>query len=109
MDVVIKAYTGMTCIVLLAFLGVGILLASIDAKNADSFAADCVTKIENSNYSNSVIEACKIDAVGLGYELTVNTYDDSMGNQVGDLSLKYTYSLPIFNILDERFVVAYMR
>ena len=109
MESVIKAYMGLFFILMLAALGVGILSASIDARNADSFAANCVTKIENSNYALPVIEACRQDALSNGYGFEIETFDSAGVVTTGLLTVDYEFSVPMLKLLDRRTVTAFMR
>lgn len=111
MDSIIKGFLGSMFIVILAFLGYGLMSASLQARNADAFAADCVKKIENSNYSMQVIEACKEDAAHLGYALTVDAYGAAGSSRCayGSLHLTYQYAVPLLNIQEERDIRSDMR
>lgn len=111
METVVKAFTGLFFSLVIVYLGVGIISASIDARNADSFAADCITRIENSNYASEVVEACKQDAKILGYELEIATFQagNSGKTAYGILDLKYRYAIPIIGMNKEQSICADIR
>lgn len=97
MDSVIKGFLGIFLILVMALTGYGLLSASVDAKNADSFAADCVKKIEASDFAEGVIAACRQDALAHGYQLTVDVVRGA-GRQRASyamLTLEYKYELPL--------------
>lgn len=100
MEVIIKAFCGIFFVICLAVLGVGLVKASVDARNANAFAGECRSKIENSNYAESVVEACREDAAGLGYTLDVRLYRPRGGERIvgGSYTLGYQYQIPILGI-----------
>lgn len=111
METVIKAFTGVFFSLLIVYLGVGIISSSVDARNADSFMADCVSKIENSNYAQEVIDACKEDAGEQQYELIVDTCvpEGSQKAVYGTATLKYEYTIPIIGMNAEHTINADLR
>lgn len=100
MESIVKGFLGTMFMVIIVFLGYGMISASMQARYADAFAADCVKKIENSNYSEQVIGACVADADRLGYILAVDTYgvDGSSRDGYGSLTLTYPYEIPFLKI-----------
>ena len=111
MEIVVKAFTGIFFLTALTFLGIGIISASMDGRNADSFAADCVTKIENSNYASSVIDECKKDAARRRYQLDVTVYpkQGDISDKYGALMLEYYYQIPILGIDDMHYIYSDLR
>lgn len=111
METIVKAFTGLFFSLLIVYLGVGLISASVEARNADSFAADCVAKIENSNYASEVIKACKEDAKALGYELKIETFqtEGSKKQAYGILDLTYRYAIPIIGLNKEQYICADIR
>ena len=108
METVVKSFIGIFFTLLLVAIGVGVISSSICSRNADSFTADCISKILSSNYSSSVIDGCKQDAADENYELTVDLYSPEGGNTVryGQATLKYTYSIGILNISQDHYIKA---
>ncbi len=110
MENVIKVYMGMFFILAMVALGISLLSMSIEARAADSFAADCVCKIENSNYAAPVIEACREDALNKGYDLSVETFSaGGMTPTYGNLSLEYDFTVPMLGVKTRRNITSFMR
>ena len=100
METVIKTYMGFFFMIALLFLGAGITSASLDSRNANAFANNYATRIEQANYSASVIEEIKTEAEKTGYKVSVDvrTSDNNTYSHYGLLTLRYTYRIPIIGI-----------
>ncbi|MDD6551013.1 MAG: hypothetical protein PUF16_04465 [Lachnospiraceae bacterium] len=62
METIFKSFAGLFFFILLTGVGVSLIASSIQAANADRALLGYVEKIENSNYSDEVIKACRDDA-----------------------------------------------
>ena len=93
METIIKSFVGMFFALLLLLL----IAASVNARNAGAFAADCASRIENSDFAGSVIEECRRDATDRGYELTVEVSEKAGQPEVkyGSLQLEYPFRIPV--------------
>lgn len=100
METVIKAYMGFFFMVAMLFLGAGILAASLESRNANAYANNYATRIENANYSKDVIDECVAEAKALNYALTIDvkTSTNNAYSHYGLLTLRYQYSIPIVGI-----------
>ena len=95
MDSVVKAFLGVFFLLTMMFLGVGLIGAAIDAGKAENFA----TRISNSNFSESVIQACKEDAAAEGYQCQVELVrpSDRQRPTYGTLTLTYPFRIPLLS------------
>ncbi len=112
MGQIAKTYIAIFLMVLFAGIGAGIIVASLNASNAEKYNADCVTAIEQSNFSDSVIDACKTKAAQDGYTLDVTKMDtDKDGyTDLAECILHYKYTIPFLNSSGvEHFARAYAR
>lgn len=111
MDVIMKTFLGVFFSLVIVFLGFNVNAAAVRAHAADSFAADCVTKIENAHYAPEVIAACKQDAANNGFDLKIDTYGPMGSNQVtyGFLQLGYEYAIPMLHSSKKHYVYADIR
>lgn len=100
MGEIIKAYMGLFFFLLELTLGVSVTVMGVEEQAAQNFHADVIEEIEASNFSPSVIQACKMQAQNSGYELEVNSIvTDSDNNiQMADVTLKYHHTMNIFEI-----------
>ncbi len=102
MDVVVKAFMGVFFSMILVFLGVGIISASMEGRNANTFASECTTRISNSGFSQAVIEVCKRDAKRNGYELQVWTRQENTAMMpTGEILLTYHNQIPLLGLEQE--------
>lgn len=97
MENIIKAFISVFFTLILVCTGFSIITAVNNGRNADSFLADSVARIENSNYAPSVIAACQNDAANHTPEYTL---DVSVAECENDATKKYgsatlTYELKI--------------
>lgn len=102
MENIFKTYLGIFLIFTGIFVSAGIISASISASNAVSFHADVIKEIEDCNFAQSVIDACKESAKSAGYELTVQPIKDANGRTVmAEVILDYEYNLPFLNLFTD--------
>jgi hypothetical protein len=111
MDSVIKGFLGLFLILVMALLGFSVLSASIDARNADSFVADCVEKMEASNLASGVVQACVEDAADSGYRMTVDVVQAPGTNRAayGMVTLEYEYQIPLLGTSQTHSICADVR
>lgn len=102
METVFKSFAGVFFLLLLTALGVSLIASSIQANNADRALLAYVERIENSNYSEEVIDACKADATaqfGNGRDdmLTVVTGTQNGKKHIsyGRATLNYSFRIPV--------------
>lgn len=100
METIVKSFVGLFFSMVLLILGIGMIAASVNARNATSFAADCTARIENSDFSESVIETCRREAEERGYKLTVEimAQEAKPENKFGSLSLEYPFRIPLIGV-----------
>ncbi len=100
MESIFKSYMGLMLMVLLMCIGLGIIGVSIDARNADDFANDCVMRIQASNYNSAVVADCIAKANSMNYELNVDitSIDEGYKSAQGQIELKYRVKIPILGI-----------
>jgi len=100
METVLKTYMGFFFMMAMLFLGSGILSASLQSRNANAYANNYATRIENANYASSIIDECVDEAHELGYGLSVDvrTSTNNTYSHYGLLTLRYKYSIPIIGI-----------
>ena len=111
MGQIVKTYLGIFLMMLLTMLGIGMITAEVQIAKARNYKTDVVIELENSNYNQTVVEACRKQAENLGYTLDITLYDDFGGiyqademNQVGlrqiamaEVLLKYQYKMGPFH------------
>lgn len=98
-----KQVPGIFLSLFLIMLGVvvttGIIRANMVALRATEFHSDVISEIENSNFADSVIEACKTQAAEAGYELVVEKYVDEKGiTNMAEVVLCYDYKIPFLSV-----------
>lgn len=123
MSQILKAFLGMFFIMVLLFLGMGIVSAQMEVSDALDYKSDIVAELENSNYSPQVINACIRQAIANGYSIEVKTFvpgqsaktytqpnaSDTTGVVMAEIKLTYSYSIGILNMVTKHQVRGYAR
>lgn len=107
MEMIVKAFTGLFFILMVIYLGVGFIAASITARGAEDFMASCTQRMEASNMATSVVNSCISDAEDQGYELKVSVH--GTGDRYGVAELTYEYKLPILGISSDHVITSDMQ
>lgn len=108
MEVVVKSFWGIFCLMLLTVTGLGLAESVVTERSADTFAAGCQQRIEASCCSSEVIEACIRDAEKQSYNLEVEVYGLEEGNarDYGVMTMRYDCGIPFMGLKRERVICA---
>ncbi|SEW24478.1 hypothetical protein [[Clostridium] fimetarium] len=110
MSQVFKTYLTLFLIFLGVLILIGIITADIDISNSRDYKNYVIDQMENSNLSDSVIEACKTNAKIYHYELVTKSIKDDIGKTIAvEVILKYNYSIKLVNVLIEHELRGYAR
>ena len=103
MRLTIEMFTMVIAITISTILLASIISSSNQIYTAHDFYDVVANRIEDSNYSEEIIENCKQEAQSKGYDLTIKdvTLNDESPSKFIKLSYKIEY--PIFGMFDERF------
>lgn len=106
MDNLIKGFLGVFFLLLISFLGLSLVHASMNARDADTFLSASAKQISNSNYAPTVIETCKEEARQKGYRLSMETVQPKDRDRpvYGKLKLRYDFTVPILSFREERVI-----
>lgn len=98
MEVIIKSFIGIFCLMLLTVTGIGITATSVSARNANAFLTASAERIEAAHFAEDVIEACQADAREMDYDLSVEVYRPGGSKQAayGSMTLTYDYGISFF-------------
>jgi len=110
MSQVFKTYLTLFLVFLGVFILIGIITADIDGSNARDYKNYVIDQMENSNLSERVIEACKMNARTYNYNLETKSIKDDEGKTLAvEILLKYNYSIKLVNVLSEHELRGYAR
>lgn len=123
MSQIVKAFSGIFFLLLLLFLGIGIVSAQMDVEKAKDYKSDIVMEIENSNYSVSVLNACIEQAKANGYDIAITVYQENgvantyaeanvtntKGAYLAEILLTYHYGIGILNTSTEHSIRGFSR
>lgn len=100
MEQIVKGFLSAFLILILVYLGMGLVLSSIDTKNADTFMENSVSKIEASNFAPEVLDGVKKDASELGYDLEFKSEMQNGDSQTAYTlaTLKFDYRMPLIGL-----------
>ena len=104
MEVIIKSFIGVFCLMLLTVTGIGITSTSVSARNANAFLTASAERIETAHFAEDVIEACQADAREMDYDLSVEVYRPGGSKQAayGSMTLTYDYGISFFDLENTR-------
>ena len=104
MEQVVKGFFGIFFLLLTAFLGTQLISAAITEKNAREYLSKSVEAIENSHFSENVIERCRA-AGPAGCQLKVSGELSPSGRILGGAAeVCYDYRIPLLQIRRPRTV-----
>lgn len=109
MESIFKGFLGIFFLMIISCTGIGVIEASIEARNADSFLSESVSSIEAGHYNRQVISACMADAISRGYLLDVDISGNDAGECCGRARLSYHYRVPILGLQQTHEVIEDIR
>ena len=110
MSQVFKTYLTLFLIFLGVLVLIGIITADIDISNARDYKNYVIDQMENSNLSESVIEACETNAKAYNYNLEAKLIKDDIGKIIAvEVLLKYNYSIVLIDVLRDHELRGYAR
>lgn len=104
----IETMIGVVMIALMAVLGSGYIITSLNTEKAQNYHAAVVAEIESADFSDNVIESCETKALENGYQnLTVEKATTTSGESYAKVTLTYDYTIPLLNLFLEHTIVGY--
>ena len=104
----IEIYVSLLIIAIVGLLCANFIAADVAVMNARDAQAAYVTEIENSDFADSVRKRCIDTAADQGFILEVNpvVIGDS---QMAEVSLTYTYKVPLIGVKSEHTISGYAK
>ncbi|MFP3156280.1 hypothetical protein LQZ18_18000 [Lachnospiraceae bacterium ZAX-1] len=99
MKAAIEGLVDFILITLLILICVSFVSMHLNEQGARKFHSLAVDKVENSNFSDGVIDAIKEEAKRQGYMVEIDK-NQINGGETADVTLHYSYSVPLLNIID---------
>lgn len=99
---------------LMAVMAAGYIGSNLYITGARNFHASCISEIEASNYAPKVIQALEADARkkyggGLKDCLDVKIYEVNGNNRIAEVTLSYTYAVPLLQLSKDYEITGYAR
>lgn len=107
MKVAIEAYVSIFIICICALLCVCLISADIEVANARDAYTTYTLQLQDSNFADAVIVACKSDAASRGYVVNITMFEDDNGNRSGTVELQYDYTIPVIGYTTQRYIRGY--
>ena len=108
MKIAIEIFVSLFILIMMVAICVGIVSSDLDVMEARDFYYSCVNELQNSNFSDTVIDRCLAEATNRGYSLNVQVYQDATGDRSADISLKYIYNISVIGIEQEKLIGGYV-
>ena len=104
----IEIYVSLLLLVVMALLCANFIAADVAVMNARDAQAAYICEIENSDFADSIIKRCVENAAEQNYVLEVSPVVIGE-SQMAEVSLTYTYRVPIIGIESEHTIVGYAK
>ncbi len=103
MKQIIDAFLTIFLVLILVFVGVGVVQSSLEGQKAQAFLYDCTDMIESSNYSSTVISELQTNAEAQDYEWVIDLTQNSEGVYTGGrLTLTYQINIPFIGYSSDK-------
>ena len=101
---IIELFSNIILMLLGFFLCISIVAGVYTKTQAEEYKADIITEIENSNFNESVMEACTLQAGEAGYTVEIRPcYYDADGDMtLAEVLLEYSYQVPLLGIAEKK-------
>lgn len=114
MNSILKGFIGIILIVVFTLAGVNVCFSALAAKNANDFAMEAASSIEDSGFSSDTIASMKSIASDNGYkDLSIDTKDCNHDGYIDMakvvLTYEYQYHFFVATRQQEHTVTAYAR
>ena len=99
MNQIVKTYLTIFLMLIIMFVGAGIIYCSLDAQKAEKVNSAYADTIAGHNYSSDTINRCINEAASNDYVLSVKKYDTNNDGyaDICECILEYDYSLKFLN------------
>lgn len=102
MKTAFEAFVSIFIITICVFVCAGIIAADVKAAGArDAYSTYC-SQLQDSNFSEVVVNECMRDAENRGFSLQISVYSDDNGNRSADVVLGYDFSIGIIGVLRDQ-------
>lgn len=104
LDIAFKAFVGVLAAIVIVGSGLGVTTGFSQAVAADNYMESVSKVIVESNFSQTVIDQCKQDAIENGYVLEVNTATSQKAGvkTYAEVTLTYYFEIKLFHIRQEK-------
>ena len=104
MKTAFEAFVSIFIITICVFVCAGIIAADFQAASArDAYSTYC-SQLQDSNFSEVVVNECLRDAENRGYVLDISVYSDDNGNRSADIVLGYDFSIGIIEVFRNQII-----
>ena len=101
---IVQFFSNILLMLLGFFLCISIVAGVCRITQADAYKADMITEIENSNFNESVINACMLQANEAGYAVEIRPcyYDVDGDMTLAEITLEYAYQIPLLGVAEKK-------
>ena len=108
MKVAIEAYVSIFIICICVLLCVCMVSADLGVASARDAYTTYTLQLQDSNYADSVVNACEADAASRGYDVNITVHDLGDGRKSGSVELQYEYFIPVIGYRAQRYIRGYV-
>ena len=107
MKAAIEAYVSVFIICLCVLLCVCLISADLNVASARDAYTTYTLQLQDSNYADAVVSACRADATNRGYTLNITVHEIGDGSRSGSVEMQYEYYIPIIGYSAQRYIRGY--
>ena len=106
MKIAVELFASLFVLVITVAICIGIISSDLTVMDARDYYQSCVNQMQESNFADSVIDACIEDAAKEGYSVYVEIID-SDGERSVWITMKYYYKIAPLGIKQEKVIEGY--
>lgn len=108
MKIAIEIYASLFILCLTAALCIGFISSDLSVMEARDAYYSYVNELQESNFADSVVDACVEDANKNGHALTIDVLEDDNKNRSANVSLSYKYKITPLGISQNKVIEGFI-
>lgn len=106
----VETMMGIIMIAFMAVLSAAYITASLNTQSAQNYHSAVIAEVEAGDFSENVIRSCQENALKNGYEdLSIEAMASTNQEKYAKVTLTYSYSIPLLDLLLKQQIVGYAR
>lgn len=108
MKIAIELFASLFILIVTVAVCIGIVSSNLTVMDARDYYQSCVNQLQESNFADSVADACIEDAKNEGYAIYISIQETPNGNRSAWITMKYKYKIVPLGISQEKVIEGYI-